>query len=201
MKRISRESRRDGATCLSGLLLLLSFVGQLCAAEQHEYLLGAAVHQLDGERALLFGTYVDCYGVAGSNEAGAILLVNGSTSISELERIAAARFLYAGGRQTVLPLIIGDYYPEGPARDPFILLPKTNVSEAWESRTIYSGWAEIEAVYADEEGRLVARAQRLSTSEDGWLGQGVDFSSNDGGRTWSAGSSTGAALFERATRG
>jgi hypothetical protein len=79
--------------------------------------------------------------------------------------------------------IVGEHTAEGPASDPFILVPEDNPSR-WSLHFIYLGASELTTVTRRAHGDFVALVRHLELHDDGWTGPVYVHRSFDGGRTW-----------------
>jgi hypothetical protein len=79
--------------------------------------------------------------------------------------------------------IAGFQYVEGPASDPFVLVPRRG-ELGWEVHHIYQGAAELDGITLVDPQHLVAWVRHLKLTDKGWVGPEYVHSSADGGRTW-----------------
>lgn len=130
---------------------------------------------------------VYAYGCQGkeSEESGEVLLSSdrGKSWRSVLKDARRSNLLYVSDPAKDDLWFAGHEYEEGPASDPFVLVPRTG-AEGWEIHRIYDGAAELDGVAQTDPQHLVAWVRHLRLTDKGWVGPEYVHDSADGGRTW-----------------
>lgn len=97
-------------------------------------------------------------------------------------RLAGSEFQYIHEAGTRL-WIVGEHTAEGPASEPFILVPDEK-SLAWSLHVIYEGASELEGIAVTNSGDFIAWIRHLKLKDNGWTGPLFVHKSSDGGQTW-----------------
>ncbi len=79
--------------------------------------------------------------------------------------------------------IVGEHTAEGPASEPFILVPDES-GLGWSVHVIYEDAAELESIVVQNNGDFGAWIRHLKLHDNGWTGPLYLHKSSDGGRTW-----------------
>lgn len=98
-------------------------------------------------------------------------------------RIEGSEFEYVREAGTRL-WIVGEHTAEGPASEPFILVPEER-NDSWKLHVMYEGASELKGVAIQKNGEFTARIRHLRLRDNGWAGPLYVHKSSDGGRTWS----------------
>ncbi len=136
------------------------------------------------ERTLILVYAHGCRGKE-SEESAQILLSSdrGKSWRSVLKDARRSNLLYVSEPEKSDPWFAGYDYEEGPASDPFVLVPRSG-AEGWELHRIYEGAAELDSIAQMDRGHFVAWVRHLKLTDKGWTGTEYVHSSEDGGRTW-----------------
>jgi hypothetical protein len=136
------------------------------------------------ERTLILVYAYGCQGKE-SEESGEVLLSSdrGKSWRSVLKDARRSNLLYVSDPAKGDLWFAGYDYEEGPASDPFVLVPRSG-AEGWEIHRIYDGAAELDGVAQPDRQHLVAWLRHLKLTDKGWIGPEYVHTSVDGGRTW-----------------